>query len=96
MPATSTRRSSNRRSKTGSSRKLDLSLPATSANLGPAFDAAALAMNFYIRIDASPAGAFAISATGRDREICGRLENHLILKTRHSARSEDRQQHSHR
>ena len=69
MPATSHRN------------RVRLALPATSANLGPAFDAAALAMNFYIRIDARPAHEFSISATGRDREICGRVENHLILKT---------------
>jgi homoserine kinase len=61
--------------------RIRLSLPATSANLGPAFDAAALAMNFYIKIDARSADDFSISATGRDQEICGRLENHLILKT---------------
>jgi len=32
-----------------------IALPATSANLGPAFDAAALAMNFYIKIEARAA-----------------------------------------
>jgi len=58
-----------------------IALPATSANLGPAFDAAALAMDFYIKIEASAAGEFAIDASGRDREICGRVENHLILDT---------------
>ena len=58
-----------------------LALPATSANLGPAFDAAALAMDFYIRIDASAASEFAIRAAGHDSEICGRVENHLILNT---------------
>jgi len=58
-----------------------LSLPATSANLGPAFDAAALAMDFYIKIDARPSAEYSISATGRDREICGAVENHLILNT---------------
>jgi len=66
-----------RKSKTS----LHLALPATSANLGPAFDAAALAMDFYIRIDARTARNFAVSATGRDAEICGRLDNHLILNT---------------
>ncbi len=60
---------------------LRIALPATSANLGPAFDAAALAMDFYIKIEAHSAGAFSIIATGRDPEICGRLENHLILNT---------------
>jgi len=60
---------------------LRFALPATSANLGPAFDAAALAMDLYIKIDARPAGSFAITATGRDQEICQSLENHLILST---------------
>jgi homoserine kinase len=60
---------------------LHLALPATSANLGPAFDAAALAMDLYITIDARSAGSFSITASGRDREICGGLENHLILST---------------
>jgi homoserine kinase len=60
---------------------LHLALPATSANLGPAFDAAALAMNLFITIDARPAASFSIVATGRDEEICGAVENHLILAT---------------
>lgn len=60
---------------------LHLALPATSANLGPAFDAAALAMDLYITIDARPAPDFSIRATGRDPEICQALENHLILTT---------------
>ena len=60
-----------------------LALPATSANLGPAFDAAALAMDLYLTIDARPAAKFSINATGRDQEICGAVENenHLILGT---------------
>jgi homoserine kinase len=73
----------NKRSQTKSSgpRPFHLALPATSANLGPAFDAAALAMDIYITIDARPAPSFFIKATGRDREICGAVENHLILTT---------------
>lgn len=63
------------------SQRLQLSLPATSANLGPAFDAAALAMNFYIKIDAREAKEFSINAKGRDSNICGEVENHLILNT---------------
>ena len=61
--------------------RLRLALPATSANLGPAFDAAALAMDFYIKLEARAAKEFSIIAHGRDREICGRLEDHLILNT---------------
>lgn len=58
-----------------------LQLPATSANLGPAFDAAALAMDFHLEIEACTAENFSIVASGRDREICEQLENHLILAT---------------
>ena len=60
---------------------LHLALPATSANLGPAFDAAALAMDLYITIDARRAPGFSITVTGRDQEICRTMENHLILTT---------------
>lgn len=58
-----------------------ISLPATSANLGPAFDAAALAMDLHLRIRARRAKHYSITAKGHDPEICGQLENHLILKT---------------
>lgn len=58
-----------------------LSLPGTSANLGPAFDAAALAMDFYIKIEARHADDFSILARGRDSDICGGVKNHLILNT---------------
>jgi homoserine kinase len=71
---------SNKR-KTPRPAQLRLALPATSANLGPAFDAAALAMHLYITIDARRAPAFSITVTGRDQEICRTLENHLILTT---------------
>ena len=67
--------------KTSTPKRLRLALPATSANLGPAFDAAALAMDFYIRLEARAVKEFSISAHGRDREICGKLEDHLILNT---------------
>src|ERR1700728_3739807 len=73
----------NKRSQTKSSSLLPvhLALPATSANLGPAFDAAALAMDLYITIDARPASDFSITAEGRDPEICGTVENNLIINT---------------
>ena len=60
---------------------LELVLPATSANLGPAFDAAALAFGLFLKVRAEAADEFSITATGRDREICSRVENHLILTT---------------
>jgi homoserine kinase len=67
--------------KESSVKTLQLALPATSANLGPAFDAAALAMGFYIKIRATAAKDFSITATGRDQEICGKVQDHLILTT---------------
>ena len=69
------------KSQAKSAKPFHLSLPATSANLGPAFDAAALAMDFRINIDARPASKFSIAASGRDETICGAVENHLILNT---------------
>jgi homoserine kinase len=59
---------------------LHLRLPATSANLGPGFDAAAVALDFYLEIDAVPAAEFSIAAAGRDYELCARLEDNLILE----------------
>ncbi len=61
--------------------RVRLRLPATSANLGPGFDAAAVALDFYLEIEAEPAAEFSIAATGRDREHCSRLEDNLILET---------------
>ncbi len=60
---------------------LRLTLPATSANLGPAFDASALAMDLYLTIDARLANDFSIKATGRDSQICQALQDNLILTT---------------
>ena len=47
--------------------KIRLRLPATSANLGSGFDAVAVALDFYLEIDAEPAAEFSIAASGRDR-----------------------------
>jgi homoserine kinase len=63
------------------SRRFSITLPATSANLGPAFDAAALAFDLHLKLEAQVADEYSIQATGRDAEICGNLENHLILTT---------------
>ncbi|HXM64802.1 MAG TPA: homoserine kinase [Terriglobales bacterium] len=60
---------------------LEIVLPATSANLGPAFDAAALALSMFLKVRASSANEFSILARGRDREICAQLKNNLILET---------------
>jgi homoserine kinase len=60
---------------------LRLRLPATSANLGPGFDAVAVALDFFLEIEAEPAQEFSVTASGRDAERCARLEDHLILET---------------
>ncbi len=62
-------------------RSFQITLPATSANLGPAFDAAALALQLFLKVTATTSADGSISATGRDADICGRIENHLILRT---------------
>ncbi|MEG9437148.1 homoserine kinase [Edaphobacter sp. HDX4] len=60
-----------------------LRLPATSANLGPGFDALGLAMALYLTIDAQIAstGSFQIEAAGRDADACSSVEDNLILTT---------------
>lgn len=58
---------------------IGLRLPATSANLGPGFDAAAVALDFFLEIEAEPAAEFSIAATGRDASRCSRLKDNLIL-----------------
>ena len=56
-------------------------LPATSANLGPAFDAAALALDFGLGVEAYPAAEFSIVANGRNADLCGRMPENLIVDT---------------
>jgi homoserine kinase len=56
-------------------------LPATSANLGPAFDAAALAFDFGLRVAAKPATEFTIEARGRNADLCGKMPGNLIVDT---------------
>lgn len=63
------------------SKPLHLRLPATSANLGPGFDALGLAMAFYLTIDAVPAEGFHIDASGRNADLCANLDNNLIVTT---------------
>lgn len=60
---------------------LHLRLPATTANLGPGFDAVALALQLYLEVRAEEASAFRIEASGRNVEICGAVENNLLIET---------------
>ncbi|HXC95235.1 MAG TPA: homoserine kinase [Edaphobacter sp.] len=68
-------------SATTQTKPLHLRLPATSANLGPGFDALGLAMSLYLTIVATPAEDFLIDATGRDANLCSNIEDNLILTT---------------
>lgn len=58
-----------------------LRLPATSANLGAAFDTGAVALGFHLEVAAEAASEFSISATGRNADLCARLDDNLILET---------------
>jgi homoserine kinase len=60
--------------------KLRLRLPATSANLGPGFDTAAVALDLFLDIEAEAADRFSIEATGRDADQCGQTSNNLVLE----------------
>ncbi|MDE1154161.1 MAG: homoserine kinase [Acidobacteriaceae bacterium] len=62
-------------------RGLRLKLPATSANLGPGFDAAGMAMSMHLTVEAHRAPTWQIHATGRDAALVGSLENNLIVET---------------
>ncbi|HEX4154049.1 MAG TPA: homoserine kinase [Acidobacteriaceae bacterium] len=56
-------------------------LPATSANLGPGFDAAGLALTMHLTVEAHVAPVWQVEATGRDAEVCGRVERNLLIET---------------
>jgi homoserine kinase len=60
---------------------LRLKLPATSANLGPGFDALGLAMRLYLEIEAVVAPEMHIVAGGRDAALVGSLDRNLMLET---------------
>jgi homoserine kinase len=66
-----------------------LRLPATSANLGPGFDALALALDLYLEIEAAPAPQFGIDAFGRNQDICGGLTRNLLIETYRSLLAEE-------
>jgi homoserine kinase len=57
-----------------------IKLPATSANLGAGFDAAAVALDFFLEIEAETAVEFSITADGRDCDHCSQLDRNLILE----------------
>ncbi|WP_047488846.1 homoserine kinase [Terriglobus sp. TAA 43] len=60
---------------------LKLRLPATSANLGPGFDALGLAMDFALEIEARESDRFSITSTGRNTAQTGDVDDSLVLET---------------
>jgi homoserine kinase len=64
-----------------------LRLPATSANLGAAFDAAAVALDIFLEIEAESGqrgkdgAAFSLSAEGRNAAQCEAVKGNLLLET---------------
>ncbi|GAA3761732.1 homoserine kinase [Terriglobus aquaticus] len=58
-----------------------LRLPATSANLGPGFDALGLAMDFHLHVEAALASEASLVATGRDAAKIQNVEDNLVLTT---------------
>jgi len=56
-------------------------VPASSANLGPGFDALGLALSLYLECRFRPAEALAICASGRDSDLISRGEENLIWQT---------------
>ena len=58
-----------------------LRVPASSANLGPGFDALGLALNLHLTCDLAIAADLAISATGLDADAIPRDESNLIWCT---------------
>ena len=60
---------------------VELRLPATSANLGPGFDAVGLAMNFHLHVRAAVSTAPTLNVTGRDAAKIGNPDDNLMLAT---------------
>jgi homoserine kinase len=61
-------------------------VPATSANLGPGFDAFGLALSLYDEVEAQvTAGGLSIEVTGEGVESVPRDEEHLILRAMRAA-----------
>jgi homoserine kinase len=60
-------------------RGIRLRLPATSANLGPGFDAVGLALSMWLMVEARPAQEWSIEAAGRDADVVGKLSDNLMV-----------------
>jgi homoserine kinase len=67
-------------------RAVRVRVPATSANLGPGFDALGLALGLYDDVEVEMAGSgLSIEVSGEGEETAGRGEDHLIVRMFRSA-----------
>jgi homoserine kinase len=67
-------------------RAVRVRVPATSANLGPGFDALGLALTLYDDVEVEMAGSgLSIEVSGEGEETAGRGEEHLIARVFRSA-----------
>jgi homoserine kinase len=64
-------------------------VPASSANLGPGFDALALALALYVEVEVEPADELRIEATGEGREL-PRTSEHLAAEVVRRVAGHDR------
>lgn len=64
----------------GDSPGVTVRLPATSANLGPGFDALGLALDLYDEVTAAPADEVVISVTGEGAGEVALDETHLVIE----------------
>jgi homoserine kinase len=63
-------------------RRVRVRVPATSANLGPGFDALGLALGRYDDVEVELAGSgLSIEVSGEGEETAGRGEDHLVVRT---------------
>jgi len=62
-------------------RWISLRVPASSANLGPGFDALGLALGIYLECRFRESGGLSIQVEGRDREAISTGEDNLIWQT---------------
>src|SRR5262252_6908107 len=60
---------------------ISLRVPASSANLGPGFDALGLALGIYLDCRFRPSSALRITSSGRDCESISTGEDNLIWQT---------------
>ena len=60
-------------------RGIRLRLPATSANLGPGFDAVGLALSMWLTVEAHVSPTWQIEATGRNADIVGVVGDNLMV-----------------